>query len=302
MFKKHAGIVGSMNVGSMIVRSRSAIDITLVWILGLGSVLLLGFNGPMAGISDAVSEDTLSAYTETIPDHLVTFDMVPVAANTVSLQLGESTESVAVDAFWISSTEVTWDLYDIFAYQLDLEESERLKNADAVSRPSRPYQSPDYGYGHQGYAAICVTYHAAEKFTEWLSEKTGKTYRLATDAEWQLAAQGGASVLEVMDDETLAAYAWTRENADDKTQAVASKKPNAAGVYDMLGNVREWVTGHNGEPMTRGGSFKDAAEKVSVHARAKQHWKWNETDPQIPKSKWWLSDGYHVGFRIVRQP
>lgn len=292
MYTKRAGIAGLMKLKYGFLLTS----------LVAGSLVLTGLDVPTEPRGHAVLEDTLSAFTETIPDHLVSFDMVPVSGGTVDLQLGETTETVEVESFWISSTEVTWDLYDIFAYQLDLEENERLKNADAVTRPSRPYQSPDYGYGHQGYAAICVTYHAAEKFTVWLSEKTGKTYRLATDAEWQLAAQGGAAEAVTMDADELDAYAWVRENADDKTQAVASKSPNAAGIYDMLGNVREWVAGHDGKPVTRGGSFKDAAEKVNVFARAKQHWKWNETDPQIPKSKWWLSDGYHVGFRIVRQP
>lgn len=251
---------------------------------------------------DFASRDTLTAYTESLDEHLVSFDMVPVQGGTVMLKIGDEVEEVDVAPFWIGATEVTWDLYDIFAYQLDLEENERLKHADAVTRPSRPYQSPDYGFGHQGYAAICVTYHAAEQFAVWLSEKTGKKYRLATDAEWQLAAQGGASTASPLADEELATYAWYKDNASDKTQPVASKAPNDIGAYDMLGNVLEWVTGHDGKPITRGGSFKDAASKMDVHARAKQHWKWNETDPQIPKSRWWLSDGYFVGFRIVREP
>lgn len=269
---------------------------------GTSSLIKHGASVPATALV-ATQQDTLSAYTESIQGHLVTFDMVPVAGGRVSLQVGDETHEVEVDPFWIGTTEITWDLYDIFAYQLDLEESERLKNADATTRPSRPYQSPDYGFGHQGYAAICVTYHAAEHFAIWLSEKTGKTYRLATDAEWQLAVQAGkATAEEMMDEEQLEAVAWHKGNSPDKTQAVADKAPNALGIYDMLGNVREWVTGHDGKPVTRGGSYKDKAEDVHVHARAKQHWKWNETDPQIPKSKWWLSDGYHVGFRIVRVP
>ena len=271
------------------------------------SLLLTGF--VINDVSDSasreeagISSDTLTAYTEKIPESLVSFDMVPVSGGNVQLKIGEEMEEVEVASFWIGSTEVTWDLYDIFAYQLDLEENERLQNADAETRPSRPYQSPDYGYGHQGYAAICVTYNAAEHFMTWLSEKTGKKYRLATEAEWLLAAQGGESAGDDMDADALGDYAWYKENASDKTQAVGTKQPNALGLYDMLGNVREWVTGHDGKPVTRGGSFKDKADKVHVHARAKQHWKWNETDPQIPKSRWWLSDGYHVGFRIVREP
>ena len=252
--------------------------------------------------SQLAPEDTLTAYTETFSDHLVSFDMVPVSGGAVQLKIGEEEQEVDVAPFWISSTEVTWDLYDIFAYQLDLEENERLKNADAETRPSKPYQSPDYGYGHQGYAAICVTYNAAEHFMTWLSEKTGKKYRLATEAEWVHAALGSAGDAASFEGDALSEFAWYKENASDKTQAVASKKPNDIGLYDMLGNVREWVTGHDGKPVTRGGAFTDKADKVHVHSRAKQHWKWNETDPQIPKSRWWLSDGYHVGFRIVREP
>ncbi len=279
---------------------------TAILVLLTGSLLLSGWT--IVDEDNALQEeivsarDTLTAFTETLDDHLVSFNMVPVQGGSVEVKIGDETQEVDVAPFWISTTEVTWDLYDIFAYQLDLEESERLKHADAVSRPSRPYQSPDYGFGHQGYPAICVTYHAAEQFTVWLSEKTGKTYRLATDAEWQLAVQGGKSTAESVDEAALDASAWLKGNAEDKTQPVASKEPNAIGAYDMLGNVLEWVTGLDDKPITRGGSFKDDASKIDLHARAKQHWKWNETDPQIPKSKWWLSDGYHVGFRIVRQP
>ena len=273
----------------------------LLSFLVVGLLVTSGWKNPQLPGYDTPS-DTLSSYTESLEAHLVSFDMVPVDRGTVELKIGDETEEVDVASFWISTTEVTWDLYDIFAYQLDLDESERLKHADAVSRPSRPYQSPDYGFGHQGYAAICVTYHAAQKFTEWLSEKTGKKYRLATEAEWQLAAQGGSGAVEPIAEADLEQYAWYEDNAEDKTQPVASKAPNAIGAYDMLGNVLEWVTGHDGKPITRGGSFKDSASKVDAYTRTKQHWKWNETDPQIPKSRWWLSDGYFVGFRIVREP
>ena len=261
--------------------------------------LLAGSGSSAIAYSQAQPDAVAESVKVRVPGTTVPFEVVRCPSGEIRT---DDEEDVFVGAMWVLTTEVTWDLYDIFAYQLDLEESERMKNADATTRPSRPYQSPDYGFGHQGYAAICVTYHAAEQFTVWLSEKTGKTYRLATDAEWQFAAQGGKQGGTELEEEALDALAWYRENASDKTQAVGEKSPNAIGVYDMLGNVREWVTGHDGKPVTRGGSFKDKAEDVQLDARAKQHWKWNETDPQIPKSKWWLSDGYHVGFRIVRVP
>jgi hypothetical protein len=72
----------------------------------------------------------------------------------------------------------------------------------------------------------------------------------------------------------------------------------------MAGNVGEWLTPVDGDKtalIARGGSYNDAAEEVGCGARATQDESWNETDPQDPKSKWWLSDGPFVGFRVVRE-
>jgi hypothetical protein len=52
--------------------------------------------------------------------------------------------------------------------------------------------------------------------------------------------------------------------------------------------------------VTRGGSFRDPLDQVWAGARAVQDESWNERDPQLPKSKWWLSDGPFVGFRLAR--
>ena len=240
------------------------------------------------------------AYTQKIGESLVTFDMVPVEGGTVQMTTPDGVQEVEVASFWMSTTEVTWDAYDIFAYQLDLPEAERIKNAEATTRPSRPYESPDYGFGHQGYAAMSVTYKAAEQYTKWLSEKTGVEYRLATEAEWVYAALAGQDEGAVLEEEELDSVAWFDGNADDKTHPVAAKEANPLGLYDMLGNVQEWVVGYDEKPVTRGGSYRDDADEVQYGMRAKQTRKWNERDPQIPKSKWWLSDGPMVGFRIVR--
>ena len=248
----------------------------------------------------APADTAFTTYTQKIGESLVTFDMVPVEGGTVRMTTPDGIEEVKVGAFWISATEVTWDAYDIFAYQLDLPEAERIKNAEATTRPSRPYESPDYGFGHQGYAAMSVTFHAAEQYTQWLSEKTGVKYRLATEAEWVHAVLAGEAEERVLSAEELDAVAWYDANAGDKTHPVASKQPNALGLYDMLGNVQEWVVGYDEKPVTRGGSYRDEVEEVQFAMRAKQTRKWNERDPQIPKSKWWLSDGPMVGFRIVR--
>lgn len=218
-------------------------------------------------------------YTDSIPGTLVRFEMVRVPGR----------------AWDIGRTEVTWEMYDAFAMRTD--EARPGPPADARARPSQPYGAPDYGWGHAGFPVISVTRAAAEAFCAWLSSRTGAHYRLPTDAEWShiatLASAGPALHIDSL--------AWHRGNAEDRTHAVASKHADALSLYDLFGNAAEWVTSDDGVLSTRGGSFRDRAENVGAHARAVQDASWNERDPQLPKSQWWLSDGPFVGFRIVRE-
>jgi formylglycine-generating enzyme required for sulfatase activity len=218
-----------------------------------------------------------AAYVEKIPGSLVEFTMIRVPEKGI----------------WIGETEVTWNLFDIWAFRLDLSDKEVADGVDAESRPSRPYGAADWGFGRSGYPAIGMTHFAAEEFCKWLSKKTGKRYRLPTEEEWEFAARAGVS----SEPSDLESVAWYWENSDDKTHPVKSKKPNAWGLYDMLGNVAEWAIDEDGKALVCGGSWKDKV--VGFKVRSRQEPKWNERDPQNPKSKWWLSDAPFVGFRVV---
>jgi formylglycine-generating enzyme required for sulfatase activity len=252
-----------------------------------------------AGFSSAATElcavqtpRGLQPYRDSIPDALVLFDMVPVPGGRVTL---DSARTVEVAPFWIGRTEVTWDLYDVFALGLDT----RTASAPPEARPSRPYGAPDYGFGHHKYPVISVTRAAAEAFCAWLSAKTGKKYRLPTEAEWVHVARLAYGIAALSADQ-IDATAWHAGNSKDKTHEVASLKADALGLHDLLGNAAEWVVADDGKLVTRGGSFRSARAAVGPQARAVQDESWNERDPQIPKSRWWLSDGPFVGFRIVR--
>ena len=232
------------------------------------------------------------AYRETVPGTLVSFEMVSVPAGTVTID----GKSVEVAAFQIGRTEVTWDLYDVFALALD-NTAKSGGGADAFARPSQPYGAPDYGWGHAGYPAISIARPAAQAFAKWLSAKTGKVYRLPTEAEWMRAAE-----LSTFSSAQADELSWHAGNANGQTHPVAAKKPDALGLYDLFGNAAEWVTPANDAAVTRGGSFRDARDALGPNARAVADSSWNARDPQLPKSRWWLSDGPFVGFRLVREP
>ncbi|MGI8922910.1 MAG: formylglycine-generating enzyme family protein [Fimbriimonadales bacterium] len=197
--------------------------------------------------------------------------------------------------FFVGETEVTWDLFDIWAFRLDQTQEQIDKGVDAESRPSRPYGAPDWGFGHAGYAAIGMTPRAAQTFCKWISAKTGRKYRLPAETEWELAARGGTKVLP----EPLEEHAWFWENAVDKTHPVGKKKPNGFGLFDTLGNVAEWCIQEDGIFVVSGGSYNDKRAAIDFLSRIKQEPKWNQRDPQMPKSKWWLCDAPFVGFRLV---
>ncbi len=222
-------------------------------------------------------------FTEIIGGTAVAFDMMPVPGDVDS----------GIKPFWISRTEVTWDAYDSFLYGLDVPGAE-APDADAVTRPSKPYISMDRGFGHAGYPVISVSSHAAAAFCTWLTLKTGRRYRLPTEAQWRHACELGR-----VDAAEVDHHAWHRGNADFKTHAVATKSPGRRGLHDMCGNASEWSIGADGEPVTLGGSFRDDLDGLGCAARVPPTAAWNQSDPQIPRSIWWLADAGFVGFRVV---
>jgi formylglycine-generating enzyme required for sulfatase activity len=181
-----------------------------------------------------------------------------------------------------------------------------------------------FGMGKDGYPAISMTQHAANKYCEWLSAKTGQFYRLPTEAEWEYACRAGTTTAYSFGDDPakLGDYAWYEKNSDFKYQKVGRKKPNPWGLYDMHGNVAEWCldqyepsyerfTGalpadpwnraaKNYPHAVRGGSWDDEPAKLRSAARRGSDKTWKIQDPQLPKSVWYHTDAQFLGFRIVR--
>jgi formylglycine-generating enzyme required for sulfatase activity len=276
---------------------------------------------------------SMQAYKVTIPGTDVSYDMVAIPAGEFRMGTPDSeagrrkdegpVHAVRIEPFWMSAHEVTWDEYRLFMFAKQAGEgATKDAQVDAVSRPTRPYVEMSFGMGINGYPAISMTQHAANKYAEWLSAKTGEFYRLPTEAEWEYACRAGSqSAFPWGDDATkLSEYAWFNDNADGKYQKVATKKPNAWGLYDMLGNVMEWTLDQYGpysdsgktvtEPWVvaskpyphavRGGSWADDAEKCRCGSRVASSASWKMQDPQLPKSIWYHTDAQGLGFRLVR--
>lgn len=281
-----------------------------------------------AGTSAA---EPAKAYTVTIPNTTVTYGMAPVPAGEFLMGSAgpgaapdeQPQRKVRVDAFWMQTHEVTWDSYLMFMFADQAREIEHPDAVvDALSRPTAPHLEMSFGRGNSGFPAISMTQYAANKYAQWLSAKTGEYYRLPTEAEWEYACRAGAST--AIPEATLGEYAWFKGNSpvkpftDGTYHKVGTKKPNAWGLYDMLGNVMEWTLDQHGPyadaaaenpwvkattpyPHTvRGGSWNDEAARVTCSARVASVADWKMLDPQLPRSIWYLTNAQWLGFRLVR--
>jgi len=230
-------------------------------------------------------------------------------------------KNVAILAFWMAAYETSRDVFDVF-YK---DENTPQNTADAITRPSQQYIDFSLGMGKEGgYPVNSLSQYAALMYCRWLYGKTGIFFRLPTEAEWEYACRAGSSSTYYFGNDTsqLGKYAWYAANSDNKFHKSGEKLPNAWNLYDMLGNVTEWTLDHYDEKayekikensmnpvafatsrypkVLKGGSYADEAIALRVANRMKSDPSWNRRDPQIPKSKWWLTDAPSVGFRIVR--
>jgi len=265
------------------------------------------------------AKDVRQSYRVTIPNTTVSYGMALIPAGEFTMgstakKDEQPPHKVRLDTFWMQVHEVTWDEYRLFMFAAQAGETGRPDAAvDAVSRPTRPYVEMSFGMGIHGFPAISMTQHAANKYAEWLSAKTGEFYRLPTEAEWEYACRAGDAVPAPLSDS-----AWYEADSGGKYHEVATKKPNAWGLYDMLGNVMEWTLdqyvpytpGDAVNPWVkpsapyphavRGGSWNDPAAAVTCTARVASDPSWKQQDPQLPKSIWYMTDAPWLGFRLVR--
>ena len=146
-------------------------------------------------------------------------------------------------AFDIGATEVTVRQFRAFVeatgYLTDAERDGGAWTANEAGawrfEEGAHWRRPGHPQGDD-HPVVCVNWHDAVAFTHWLSSVSGRHWRLPTEAEWEYAARGGATSAAG----ELAEMGWYAGNSGGRVHAVGLKKPNAWGLYDMLGNVSEW--------------------------------------------------------------
>lgn len=265
-------------------------------------------------------------FVETVPGTSAAIRMIAVPGGSFTMGSPEGepfrkddegpARKVNVSRFFMAETEITWDQYWAFYGETVSEghtppevvyANNSRPDLDAVSGPTAPFGNPDQGWGMGSRPAITMTWYAASTFCQWLSLKTGRTYRLPTEAEWEYAARGGSDgpypfggspkkfsqngfLKGIFKPDTtgIASHAVYALNSNSRTQEPSAVAANAFGLKNMAGNVMEYcldwysenayssladgATDPRGpqsgtEHVVRGGSYLDDAADLRSAAR-----------------------------------
>jgi len=145
-----------------------------------------------------------------------------------------------------------------------------------------------------------ISWSDAQEFIYRLNRLTGKSYRLPTEAEWEYACRGGSKADKFCGDE-IDTIAWYDRNSGNSAHKVGSKKPNSFGIFDMSGNVWEWVQDWNGRYHTERERDPQGPSSGSSRVRRGGSWQYDAAKARAT----WRSSGYQddraidIGIRLA---
>ena len=198
---------------------------------------------PQYAITQNVTNQSLDSQQSTPQTHLtvsdntisipvkdgISIDMVRVEAGTFTMGATPEMENPFDNAKPIHQVTLTNDYY-IGKYEV----TQALWKAVMGKKPSR--------FKGDNLPVESVSWNDCQKFISKLNIKTGKKFRLPTEAEWEYAARGGkkSRCYKYSGGNNISDVAWYYNNSGSKIYAVGSKQANELGIYDMSGNVKEW--------------------------------------------------------------
>ena len=277
--------------------------------------------------TEAAVVERFENFTEKIPGTAVAFEMVAIPGGTYKMGSPDKEKfrkddegpvrDVTLSPFFMAKVEVSWDEY--WSYHIETVSEGRIPpnvmkerninafTVDAISGPTAPFGDPTQGWGAGSRPAITMTHYSAEIYCKWLSAKTGKKYRLPTEAEWEYAARGGTETPYFFEGspKKYSSQGWWNKmfgpdtafidryvvyelNSNTRTQEPSVVRENPFGLKNMLGNVLEYcqdfyapdaysktgtsVTNPKGpeegtEYVVRGGNYTNDAADVRAASR-----------------------------------
>jgi formylglycine-generating enzyme len=218
---------------------------------------------PKSGRMIETRQGWMVPYTQTIPGCDVAFEMLPIPAGEIELKIPGTNERliVVIDPLWVGKYEVTWSEYEQFMNDYKhfkvLAKPRIAADATFVTAPTLLYgPSEVYEYSPtKEHPACTMSQFAARQYTKWLSLQLKERYRLPTEAEWIYACTAG-ELKQKLEPKELPSFAVC-ESAETGPNAMGTRKPNAWGLHDMLGNVSEWVI--DGQP--DGGQLRNSGRQ-----------------------------------------
>jgi formylglycine-generating enzyme required for sulfatase activity len=220
---------------------------------------------------------------------------------------------VCVDGFSIGKYEVTVGQWRRFisesGYRTDAEKDTNEKGCYSIKDGKVGWHDGRY-WDEVGFTqtdkqpVACVSHNDVGEFLRWLKRKSGRDYRLPTEAEWEYAARSGGKKEKYAGGNDIDAVAWYSKNSGGSTHPVGGKKPNGLGLYDMSGNVWEWTGDWYGKDYYANSPRQNPAGPSSGSYRVLRGGGWSRT-PALVRAAYRLNGGRpwarysDMGFRVL---